>query len=75
MRRLDDQILITSKTELAFDTQKSLLNAKNQKIIIGQRKLVNTYQPSLDPDDVMSDDLNPLKNVNKEAYVTCSVEF
>ena len=37
---------------------------KNQKIIIGQRKLGNT---SLDPDDVTSDDLNPLKNVNKEA--------
>ena len=62
-RRLDDQIVITRKTELAFDTQNSLLNAKdeiieNQKIIIGQRKLVNSYQPSLDPDDVTSDDLN-----------------
>ena len=46
-RRLDDQIVITGKTELAFDTQNSLLNAKdeiikNQKINIGQRKLVNS---------------------------------
>ena len=57
---------------MAFDTQNSLLNAKdeiieNQKIIIGQRKLVNSHQPSLDPDDVTSDDLNSHINVNKGA--------
>ena len=47
MRRLDDQILITSKTELAFDTQKSLLNAKNEIIKNRWSKKVSKHQSAI----------------------------
>ena len=41
-RKLDDQVLITKKTELAFSTQEKLVNAKNE--IIENLRLISQQQ-------------------------------